>query len=115
MLSKCCHAGACFLEMWRLSFKAVTLHRSLKREVGIRELHDQLSRYVRYVSDGGEVVVTMRGRRVARLSPVEGGDPLAELRERGLVAEPAGDWKPRRTGRPRPAAAVSELVGEQRR
>jgi hypothetical protein len=30
----------------------------------------------------------MRGRRVARLSPWTADDPLADLRERGLVQEP---------------------------
>ena len=49
----------------------MTPHREpLKAEVGVRELHDRLSRYVRYVRDGAEVVVTIRGRRVARLVPV---------------------------------------------
>jgi prevent-host-death family protein len=48
----------------------MTLHRnSLKPEVGVRELHARLSRHVQHVKDGGEVVVTMRGRRVARLVP----------------------------------------------
>jgi prevent-host-death family protein len=41
----------------------------LRSEVGVRELHDRLSRYVQHVKDGAEVVVTMRGRRVARLVP----------------------------------------------
>ena len=93
----------------------MTPHRSaLKSEVGVRELHDQLSRYVRHVAEGGEVVVTMRGRRVARLAPVSADDPLAELRERGLVQEPQRAWQPRR-GRPTPSAPVSDLVDEQRR
>jgi uncharacterized protein len=47
----------------------------LKSEVGVRELHDRLSRYVQHVKDGAEVVVTMRGRRVARLVPVDETDP----------------------------------------
>lgn len=89
---------------------------ALKAEVGVRELHDQLSRYVRHVAEGGEVVVTMRGKRVARLSPLEIGDPLAELRARGLVQEPA---RPKRRVRGRrrlvSSAPVSDLVAEQRR
>jgi hypothetical protein len=36
---------------------------SAEFEVGVRELHDRLSRYVQHVKDGGEMVVTMRGRR----------------------------------------------------
>lgn len=88
----------------------------LKIEVGVRELHDQLSRYVRHVGAGGEVVVTMRGRPIARLSAVERDDPMADLRVRGLVRDPI---RPRRraSGRARLTAAgsVSDLVGEQRR
>lgn len=81
----------------------------------MRELHDQLSRYVRHVADGAEVLVTMRGRPVARLTAVSVDDPLGDLRERGLVQEPSGEWRPRGRGRPRPSASVSELVAEQRR
>jgi prevent-host-death family protein len=54
----------------------------LKCEVGVRELHDRLSRYVQHVKDGAEVVVTMRGRRVARLVPVDETDPLTSTRRR---------------------------------
>jgi prevent-host-death family protein len=64
----------------------MTPHREpLKTEVGVRELHDRLSRDVQHVQDGGKVVVTMRGRRVARLVPVDEVDPLADLRTRGLI------------------------------
>jgi prevent-host-death family protein len=88
----------------------------LKSEVGVRELHDHLSRYVRHVAEGGEVVVTMRGRRVARLTPMDAADPLAELRARGLVREPSRP-KSRARARKRLAASapVSDLVAEQRR
>lgn len=87
----------------------------LKREIGVRELHDQLSRYVQYAAAGGEVVVTMRGRRVARLTPLTTDDPLADLRERGLVQAPQGEWLPRQDGRPQPSVPISDLVAEQRR
>ena len=88
----------------------------LKTEVGVRELHDRLSRYVQHVQDGAEVVVTMRGRRVARLVPVNEVDPLADLRARGLVREPTAPRHPR-AGRARLKAAkpVSDLVADQRR
>jgi prevent-host-death family protein len=95
----------------------MTLHTSqIKTEVGVRELHDHLSRYVQHVQNGAEIVVTMRGRRVARLVPVDGRDPLADLRARGLVREPIADRR-RRSGRARLATAkpVSDLVEDQRR
>jgi prevent-host-death family protein len=95
----------------------MTLHKqSPKPEVGIRELHDQLSRYVRHAAQGGEVVVTMRGRRVARLSPVSDGDPLADLRARGLVREPTQPKQPSTAHKQlRSLGPVSDLVAEQRR
>jgi prevent-host-death family protein len=88
----------------------------LKSEVGVRELHDRLSRYVQHVKDGAEVVVTMRGRRVARLIPVDEVDPLADLRARGLVREPTAPRSPRaRRARLKARKPVSELVADQRR
>ena len=88
----------------------------LKTEVGVRELHDRLSHYVRHVQGGAQVVVTMRGRRVARLVPVDDPDPLEELRARGLVREPTEPREPR-AGRVRLKAdePVSDLVADQRR
>jgi prevent-host-death family protein len=95
----------------------MTPHREpLKTEVGVRELHDRLSRYVQHVQEGAEVVVTMRGRRVARLVPVGEIDPLADLRARGLVREPTAPRKPRgRRARLKAAKPVSDLVADQRR
>ena len=92
----------------------MTPHRGpLKTEVGVRELHDRLSRYVQ---NGAEVVVTMRGRRVARLVPVDEIDPLADLRARGLVREPCAPRIPRaRRARLKAAKPVSDLVADQRR
>lgn len=89
---------------------------AIKPEVGVRELHDQLSRYVRHAADGGEVVVTMRGRRVARLSAIDAADPLGDLRARGLIEEPSRP-KRRRAERRRIKAggSVSDLVAKQRR
>jgi len=96
---------------------SMTLHsEELKAEVGVRELHDQLSRYVRHVGSGGDVVITMRGRRVARLSMVDDADPLADLRARGLVRDPQRSRR-RASGRELLTAdgSVSDLVSEQRR
>ena len=95
----------------------MTPHREpLRSEVGVRELHDRLSRYVQHVKDGGEVVVTMRGRRVARLVPVDEVDPLADLRRPRLVREPTAPRSPRaRRARLKAGKPVSDLVADQRR
>jgi prevent-host-death family protein len=91
----------------------MTLH-ARDYEVGIRELHDRLSEHLERVEQGAEVVVTRRGRPIARLSSIDGKDPLDDLVRRGLVTPPG---RPRRARRPRVKArgSVSDLVAEQRR
>jgi prevent-host-death family protein len=67
-----------------------------ERSIDIRELKAKLSECVRDVKRGGSVVVTERGRRVARLVP-EGDsldDRLAVLTKAGAVL-----WSGRRLGR----------------
>lgn len=83
-------------------------------EVGIRELRDHLSRYLDRVQDGEEVVVTDRGRAIARVLPMNGERTIDRLIAQGLVT-PA---KQRRRVRPKPlktAGTVSDLVADQRR
>jgi len=91
----------------------MTLH-SNGPEVGVRELHDRLSEYLEKVERGAEVVVTRRGRPIARLSQVDGPQPFEELERRGLVRWPE---KPRQTRKALPASkgSVSDLVRDQRR
>jgi prevent-host-death family protein len=82
-------------------------------EVGVRDLHDRLSEHLDRVEQGADVVVTRRGKPIARLSAV-GDDPLDGLVRRGLITAPA---VARRARRPRvePRGSVSDLVAEQRR
>lgn len=60
--------------------------------VGVRELRQNLSRYLVKVKEGESFVVTERGREVARLTPSGPADsPLARLvAERGATM-PRGD------------------------
>jgi prevent-host-death family protein len=90
----------------------MTLRR--EEEVGVRALHDRLSEHLDRVEEGVEIVVTRRGRRIARLSAIGQDDALADLVRRGLVRLPERGRSRRRatvTGR----GSVSELVSEQRR
>jgi prevent-host-death family protein len=83
-------------------------------EVGVRALHDRLSEHLERVEDGAEVLVTRRGRPIARLSAVKESDPLQDLVRRGLVTPPD---RPRgaRRAQVKARGLVSELVAEQRR
>jgi prevent-host-death family protein len=91
----------------------MTLH-GKEAEVGVRELHDRLSEYLEKVEQGAEVVVTRRGRPIARLAGFEGARPLDDLISRGLIRMPKG---PRTPAKPLIDARgpVSDLVKEQRR
>jgi prevent-host-death family protein len=89
----------------------MTLHQP-GSEVGVRELHDRLSEYLERVEGGGEIVVTRRGRPVARLSGL-GERPLDALARRGLVRMPEGGRSPR-SAQVKGARSVSDLVSEQR-
>ena len=89
------------------------------QSVGVRELKDNLSRYLAAVREGGEIVVTDHGHPIARVVPVHGksgAERLAELIARG-EAHPAAK-RTRTVPRPvrlRGDATVSDLVAEQRR
>jgi prevent-host-death family protein len=87
-----------------------------RSEVGIRELKNGLSGYIDRVRDGEEVIVTDRGRPVARLSALDASyDRLAELVAAGVVRPPTSPdrYLPKR--RIKAKGSVSELVAEQRR
>jgi prevent-host-death family protein len=82
-------------------------------QVGVRELHDRLSEYLERVESGGEVVVTRRGRPIARLSGLGAARPLDELERRGLVRMPEAPRSPL-AAEVNPSGSISDLVSEQR-
>lgn len=80
----------------------------------MRELHDRLSEHLERVERGSEVVVTRRGRPIARLSAYGSDDPLEDLVRRGLVTRPTRA-RSLRQARVKAHGSVSDLVAEQRR
>jgi prevent-host-death family protein len=89
---------------------------TVRIEVGVRELKNNLSRFLERVKNGDEVIVTDRGEPVARLTSLDPpSERLAELIASGLVRPPTN---PVRHPHPPPIKAkgsVSDLVAEQRR
>lgn len=83
-------------------------------EVGIRELRDHLSRYLERVQAGEEVVVTDRGRAIARVLPVNGERTIDRLIRAGVVT-PATKVKERAPDPIKALGTVSDLVADQRR
>jgi prevent-host-death family protein len=66
--------------------------RFMSDKVGIRELRQDLSRYIRRVRAGEKLIVTERGRSVAVLSPwAEEGDILDRLVAEGRMRRGRGD------------------------
>jgi prevent-host-death family protein len=74
-------------------------------EVSVREMKNNLSKYLKRAEAGEEVIITDRGRPVARLGPaavretVSLDDALARLRSSPLV-RPGKGGKPKGTKRP---------------
>ena len=84
-------------------------------EVGIRELRADLSRFVKRVRKGEEIVVTDRGKAVARLVPLEGERTIDRLIREGLVTPAPKPWRRRTLLKPGAGAGpLSDLVVEGR-
>lgn len=90
--------------------------------VGVRELRQNLSKYLERVKDGETLVVTERGNEVARLVPSRPNiDPYyLELAEKYGATIPKGDLAetianlPKR-GKPAPAGTTDEILAKDRR
>jgi prevent-host-death family protein len=62
----------------------------MRERVGVRELRQNLSVYLRRVAAGEVLEVTERGRPVAQLAPLhDSADPLARLASAGRIARRA--------------------------
>jgi prevent-host-death family protein len=84
-------------------------------ELGIRELRAHLSRYLKEVEAGEEIVVTDRGRPVARITPANGRSRLAELIEAGLVEPAPVPWRGPLPPPIKGAGPLSDIVLRDRR
>lgn len=62
--------------------------------VGVRELRQNLSRYLDRIKSGERLVVTERNRPVALLAPLsDAEDPLERLVAEGRVRAPTRSWR----------------------
>jgi prevent-host-death family protein len=85
-------------------------------EVGIRELRASLRRWLRRARAGEEIVVTERGRPVAKIVPATWEDALARLVEAGIVTPPQRPKRPSRSyPRVNVKGSLSDIVIQQRR
>jgi prevent-host-death family protein len=101
---------------------AATRPTAATKAVGVRELRQNLSRYLERVKEGETLTVTERGHEVARLVPShEAVDPYyLKMAERYGATIPKGDLvitsrslPPRR--KPAPAGTTDAILAEERR
>ena len=83
-------------------------------EAGIRELRDNLSRYLTAVRAGTEVTVTDHGKAVARLISLDEPRPIDRLIDDGLVIQAPVPKTRLNHSRVKSKGTVSDLVSEQR-
>ena len=85
-------------------------------EVGVAQLRRELKDWLERVRSGDEVVITERGRPVARLSGIDVAPFLDRLAEQGQLSAPATARRPTARGRRRVTAHgdVSELIAAER-
>lgn len=85
-------------------------------EVGVAQLRRELKDWLERVQSGDEVIITERGRPVARLSGIDVAPFLDQLAEQGQVSGPATARRPtaRSHERIRARGDVSDLVADER-
>jgi prevent-host-death family protein len=90
------------------------------RSIGIRQLRQQASTLLRDVERGERIEVTDRGRPVALLVPMPGGDRIEGLLASGRLSPAAGDLLElgdpleARDGAPLPTKALAETRADER-
>jgi prevent-host-death family protein len=90
------------------------------RAIGIRELRQRASEFLRLVQAGETIEVTDRGRPVALLTPLPAASPLERLRAAGETSEVEGglDDLPEplelEPGQEPPSAVLARLRADER-
>jgi len=87
-------------------------------EVGVRELRDHLSKWLDAVKNGGDVIITERGKPVARIIPITWSDKMARLVAEGVITPaeaPRSDPSTWKKVTFESGASLSDIVIEDRR
>jgi len=90
------------------------------KSIGVRELRQRASEYLRYVESGRTVEITARGRPIALLIPLRDTGHLERLVRRGRVTPPTADLLElgppiaAAAGRPRPSVVLARARSRER-
>ena len=93
---------------------------STMRRIGIRELRQNASAWLREVQDGATLEITDRGRPVALLVPLPKGHVIEELIRAGRISPGAGNLLdlgpplPPRPGVPLPSEILEQMRADER-
>src|SRR5690606_39174305 len=92
------------------------MYRSSMADVGVAQLRREMKAWLDRVRDGEEVLITDRGRPVARLVGVDAAPLLDQLQAEGAISAPSTTPRPvaRGADRVRGRGSVSDLVTEDR-
>lgn len=84
--------------------------------IGIRELRQHASRWVRRAEQGHRIEITNHGRLVATLGPAAtGDDPLASMEHAGRLIRAVDDWETPPTRTTADRSTTDTLDGLRRR
>lgn len=85
-------------------------------EVGVAQFRRELKDWLDRAQSGDEVVITERGRPVARLSGIDVAPLLDRLTEQGQISSPPDAARPTASGRRRVQVegSVAELIVDER-
>jgi prevent-host-death family protein len=90
------------------------------KAIGVRELRQQASRYLREVELGETIEVTDRGRPVARLVPIPARGGIEDLAASGRLIAPTVEFSslgapmPGASGAPAPSDELTKLRDDER-
>ncbi|HVQ77295.1 MAG TPA: type II toxin-antitoxin system prevent-host-death family antitoxin [Candidatus Binatia bacterium] len=90
------------------------------KSIGVRELRQRASEYLRQVEAGRAVEITARGRPIALLVPLRGTGHVERLVRRGRLIPATGDLLdlgpplPRAAGKARPSAVLARARARER-
>lgn len=102
--------------MYTVKTMGVHEARRARHEVGVRDLRRELRRWLDAAAAGDEIVVTERGRPIAKIVDLAPESGLERLRREGLVQMPRRPRPRAESLAPVPArGSVSDLVTDQRR
>lgn len=93
---------------------------AMRKTIGIRELKEQLSSHIQEVKKGATLVITERGKPVARLLPMAGVEAPVEDRLHQLVEAGVISWDGRKLSADVPVIpvrgpkTVAEMLVEDR-